>query len=87
MNTPFLTTKLYMPPLRQELVRRHRQVSAVFSLFNFAFQMLTGMFIPLQILPATLRELGIVAFAQILGMDLLRAYLMGTQTLMAAPSE
>jgi hypothetical protein len=87
MNTPLLTTKLYMPPLRQELVPRPRQASAIFSLFNFAFQMLTGRFIPLQILRAALRVLGIVAFPQILGMDLLRHYLMGTQALMAIPAE
>jgi hypothetical protein len=49
--------------------------------------MLTGMFIPPQVLPAALRVLGIVAFPQNLGMDLLRDYLMGTQTLMAAPAE
>ena len=35
------------------LVLRHQQVTAIFGLFNFAFQMLTGMFIPLQLLPAS----------------------------------
>jgi ABC-2 type transport system permease protein len=69
------------------LVLRHQQVSSIFSLFNFAFQMLTGMFIPLQILPAALRVLGIVAFPQSLGMDLLRHYLMGTRTLLVLPAE
>jgi len=49
--------------------------------------MLTGMFIPLQILPAGLRVLGIVAFPQSLGMDLLRHYLMGTRTLLVMPVE
>jgi ABC-2 type transport system permease protein len=69
------------------LVLRHRQVSSVFTLFNFAFQMLTGMFIPLQILPASLRIFGIVALPQSLGMDLLRHYIMGTRTLMLQPME
>jgi ABC-2 type transport system permease protein len=69
------------------LVLRHQQISSVFSLFNFAFQMLTGMFIPLQILPAALRVFGIVAFPQSLGMDLLRHYLMGTRTLLVLPAE
>lgn len=69
------------------LVLRHRQVTAVFSLFNFAFQMLTGMFIPLQVLPAALRAFGIVALPQSLGMDLLRHYVMGTRTVMAVAHE
>lgn len=69
------------------LVLRHRQVSSIFNLFNFAFQMLTGMFIPLQLLPRALRVLGIIAFPQSLGMDLLRHYLMGTWTLLAVPVE
>lgn len=69
------------------LVLRHQQVSSIFNLFNFAFQMLTGMFIPLQLLPAALRVVGIVAFPQSLGMDLLRHYLMGTRTLLVMPVE
>jgi len=69
------------------LVLRHRQVTAVFTLFNFAFQMLTGMFIPLQVLPTTLRNLGIVAFPQSFGMDLLRHYVMGTRTVLSVPQE
>jgi len=69
------------------LVLRHRQVTAVFDLFNFAFQMLTGMFVPLQVLPAPLRVFGILALPQSLGMDLLRHYVMGTRTVFAAPYE
>jgi len=69
------------------LVLRHQQVSAIFNLFNFSFQMLTGMFIPLQLLPAALRVIGIFAFPQSLGMDLLRHYLMGTHTLLEVPVE
>jgi ABC-type polysaccharide/polyol phosphate export permease len=67
------------------LVLRHRQVTAIFALFNFAFQMLTGMFIPLQVLPAALRVIGIIAFPQSLGMDLLRHYLMDTRTVLDVP--
>lgn len=69
------------------LVLRHQHISSIFSLFNFAFQMLTGMFIPLQIMPAGLRIIGIIVFPQSLGMDLLRHYLMGTQTLLDVPVE
>jgi ABC-2 type transport system permease protein len=69
------------------LVLRHQQISAVFSLFNFAFQMLTGMFIPMQVLPAVLRWIGIVALPMSFGMDLLRHYVMGTRTVMAVPYE
>ena len=49
--------------------------------------MLTGMFIPLQVLPTALRSLGIVAFPQSFGMDLLRHYTMGTRTVLAVPHE
>jgi ABC-2 type transport system permease protein len=69
------------------LVLRHRQVTAVFGFFNFAFQMLTGMFVPLQILPQTLQTIGILAFPQSLGMDLLRHYAMGTRTILEEPYE
>jgi ABC-2 type transport system permease protein len=69
------------------LVLRHRQVTAIFALFNFAFQMLTGMFIPLQVLPTALRIVGIIAFPQSLGMDLLRHYLMGTRTVLVVHVE
>jgi ABC-2 type transport system permease protein len=69
------------------LVLRHRQVSSVFGFFNFAFQMFTGMFVPVQVLPRVLRTIGIVALPQTFGMDLLRHYVMGTQTLLAVPYE
>ena len=69
------------------LVLRYRQVTAVFGFFNFAFQMVTGMFVPLQVLPAVLRWFGIVAIPQSFGMDLLRHYVMGTRTVFAAPYE
>jgi ABC-2 type transport system permease protein len=69
------------------LVLRHRQVTAVFGFFNFAFQMLTGMFVPLQVLPETLRAVGIIALPQTFGMDLLRHYVMDTRTAMEAPYE
>ena len=69
------------------LVLHHQHVSSIFSLFNFAIQMLTGMLIPLQLLPAALRAFGIIAFPQSLGIDLLRHYIMGTQTLLILPVE
>ena len=69
------------------LVLRHQQVTAIFDLFNFAFQMMTGMFVPLQVIPASLRIIGIVALPQSFGMDLLRHYVMGTQTVLALPYE
>jgi len=69
------------------LVLRHQQISAVFGLFNFAFQMLTGMFIPIQVLPPVLRYLGIVLLPMSFGMDLLRHYVMNTRTVLAVPYE
>ncbi|MBN1933301.1 MAG: ABC transporter permease, partial [Anaerolineae bacterium] len=69
------------------LVLRHQQVSAIFGMFNFGFQMLTGMFVPLQVLPASLRAIGIVTLPMSFGMDLLRHYVMGTRTVMAASYE
>lgn len=69
------------------LVLRHRQVTAIFALFNFAFQMMTGMFVPLQVMPASLRIIGIVALPQSFGIDLLRHYVMGTRTVLATPYE
>jgi ABC-2 type transport system permease protein len=69
------------------LVLRHRQVTAVFGFFNFAFQMVTGMFVPLQVLPAVLRWIGIIVIPQSFGMDLLRHYVMDTRTVLAVPYE
>ena len=69
------------------LVLRHQQVTAIFGLFNFGFQMLTGMFLPLQVLPPSLRMIGIVALPQSFGMDLLRHYVMGTRTVLDLPYE
>jgi ABC-2 type transport system permease protein len=64
------------------LVLRYQQVTAIFGLFNFGFQMLTGMFLPLQVLPPLLRTIGIVALPQSFGMDLLRHYIMGTRNVL-----
>ena len=64
-----------------------RYVNAVFSLLNFAFQMMTGMFVPLQVLPAAVRVVGIVLLPQSFGIDLLRHYVMGTRTVIAVPYE
>jgi len=69
------------------LVLRHRQVSAIFGFFNFAFQMLTGMFVPVQIMPRALRIFGLVLLPQTYGMDLLRHYAMGTHTILGVGQE
>lgn len=69
------------------LVLRYREVNAVFNLLNFAFQMMTGMFVPLQVLPAAVRVVGIALLPQSFGIDLLRHYVMGTWTVMAVPYE
>jgi ABC-2 type transport system permease protein len=69
------------------LVLRHQQVTSVFGVFNFAFQMMTGMFVPLHVLPAALRMVGIVVLPMSFGMDLLRHYVMGTQTYLSVPAE
>ena len=45
------------------------------------------MFIPLQVLPASLRAIGIAALPQSLGMDLLRHCVMNTRTVIALPYE
>ncbi|MEM4461638.1 MAG: ABC transporter permease [Candidatus Bathyarchaeia archaeon] len=62
------------------LTLRYRQVTAVFSFFNFIIQMLSGMFIPIQILPALLQIIGF-SIPVTFGMDLLRHYVMGTLTI------
>lgn len=69
------------------LVLRHRKISSVFGFLNFAFQILTGMFIPMQLLPVPLRLMGIALLPQTFGIDLLRHYVMGTHTILAAPYE
>jgi len=61
-------------------------VTAIFGFFNFAFQMLTGMFIPIQILPGPLQILG-QSLPQTFGMDLLRHYVMGTKSIMPVEYE
>jgi len=68
------------------LVLRYRQVTAVFSFFNFAFQMLTGMFVPFQLLPLPLQVIG-YTMPQTFGMDLLRHYVMRTAPIMAVEYE
>jgi len=68
------------------LVLKYRQVTAIFGFFNFAFQMLTGMFIPLQLLPLPLQIIG-QSLPQTFGMDLLRHYVMGTKPIMAIEYE
>jgi len=68
------------------LVLRFRQVTAIFSFFNFAFQMLTGMFVPFQLLPLALQVIG-YALPPTFGMDLLRYYTMNTTSIMAIEYE
>ena len=68
------------------LVLRFRQVTAIFSFFNFAFQMLTGMFVPFQLLPLPLQLIG-YALPMTFGMDLLRYYTMNTTSIMAVEYE
>jgi len=69
------------------LVLRYRQVTAIFGFFNFAFQMLTGMFVPVQAMPAALRAVGLTLLPQTYGMDLLRHYVMGTSTIVPVAQE
>jgi len=68
------------------LLLRFRQVTAIFSFFNFAFQMLTGMFVPFQLLPLALQVVG-YALPPTFGMDLLRYYTMNTTSIMAIEYE
>ena len=68
------------------LVLRFRQVTAIFSFFNFAFQMLTGMFVPFQLLPLPLQLIG-YALPMTFGMDLLRYYTMNITSIMAVEYE
>jgi ABC-2 type transport system permease protein len=69
------------------LVLRYRQISAIFGFFNFSFQMLTGMFVPVQAMPGPLRAIGLTILPQTYGMDLLRHYVMGTHTIVPVAQE
>jgi len=64
------------------LTLRYRQINAIFSFFNFIIQMLSGMFIPMQILPIPLQIIGF-SIPVTFGMDLLRHYIMGTFTILS----
>jgi ABC-2 type transport system permease protein len=68
------------------LVLKYRQVTAIFNFFNFAFQMLTGMFVPFQLLPAVLQIVG-CGLPITFGMDLLRHYVMETNPIMPVATE
>jgi len=68
------------------LVLKFRQTTAIFSFFNFAFQMLTGMFVPFQLLPAPLQIVG-YSLPLTFGMDLLRYYVMETRPIMPVAYE
>jgi ABC-2 type transport system permease protein len=69
------------------LTLRYRQITAIFGFFNFAFQMLTGMFVPLQAMPPALRAVGLTILPQTYGMDLLRHYAMRTNTIVPVTQE
>ncbi|MGQ9514934.1 MAG: ABC transporter permease [Thermoproteota archaeon] len=68
------------------LVLKFRQVTAIFGFFNIAFQFLTGMFIPFQLLPMPLKIVG-QALPMTFGMDLLRHYVMKTNPIMVIENE
>jgi ABC-2 type transport system permease protein len=68
------------------LVLKFRQTTAIFSFFNFAFQMLTGMFVPFQLLPTVLQIAG-YSLPLTFGMDLLRYYVMSTRPIMPVEYE
>ncbi len=68
------------------LVLKYRQVTAIFGFFNLAFQIFTGMLLPVQLLPEELRLIG-YGFPQTFGMDLLRHYVMKTKTIMPVQNE
>jgi len=68
------------------LVLQYRQVTAIFGFFNLAFQFLTGMFIPFQLLPMPLQVLG-WCLPITFGMDMLRYYVMRTIPLMPVEYE
>lgn len=63
------------------LVLRYRRVTAIFGFFDLSFQLLTGILIPIQLLPAPLQIIG-QSFPQTFGIDLLRYYIMRTKTIM-----
>lgn len=69
------------------LTLRYRQITAVFGFFLFAFQMLSGMYVPVQALPAALRAVGLTILPQTYGMDLLRHYVMRTHTIVPVARE
>ena len=54
-----------------------KQVSSIFGFLNLAFTMLTGMLIPIQVLPEALRLASLI-FPQTLGIDLARHFILHT---------
>ena len=60
---------------------RFQQISALFQFFNVAFQFGTGMLVPLHVFPVWMRWLGLLAFPQSAGMDLLRHYIVDSRPL------
>jgi len=68
------------------LVLKYRQTTAIFSFFNFAFQLLTGMFVPFQLLPVPLQMVG-YTLPITFGIDLMRCYVMQTRSIMPVEYE
>ena len=68
------------------LVLKYRQTTAIFSFFNFAFQLLTGMFVPFQVLPMPLQVVG-YSLPITFGIDLLRHYVMQIRPIIAVEYE
>jgi ABC-type uncharacterized transport system permease subunit len=69
------------------MVLRFQQITSVFTFFNLAFQVFTGMFIPLHVFPAWVKWIGLLAFPQSAGMDLLRYYVAGTNPVVSVYTE
>ncbi len=59
------------------LVLKFKNVTAIFGFFNLGFQMMTGMFVPLQVLPQPLAAASVL-FPMTFGIDLMRHYLLGS---------
>lgn len=59
------------------LVLRFRSATGIFNLLNLGFQFLTGMIIPIRLLPPFLKELSVI-FPMTFGIDLIRHLLLQT---------
>jgi len=75
----FLTVSVLaqMGALFSTLVLKFKNVNAVFVFFNFGFQILSGMLIPIQVLPDPVKVIAL-AFPVTFGIDILRHHLLHT---------